>query len=85
MAIALIIIGLILVIVGANNKTELFTETITEDLGGFAGFFIAIIMIGALGTIKPLRGVSDGFLILVFLVIFLTQGTGIFDRIRQEL
>jgi len=85
MGFAFILIGLVLIITGANNKVELFTDTVKDDLSGFSGFFLAILLIAALGAVKPLKGVSDGFLILVFLVLFLRSDTGVFDQLKTNL
>lgn len=89
MAFPLIFIGLILVIVGARDKTEEFEKLISSDLLGegnetpFLAWIIAVLVLAAIGSYKPLRGITDGFLILIGLVIILSN-RGFFNEFQRQ-
>jgi hypothetical protein len=81
----LVIIGALLVIVGVRDKTEEFQEILADDFSGrdsFVNWMIAVFIIGAFGSYRPLRPVADGFLILLVLAVFL-QGNFIESFRRQ--
>jgi hypothetical protein len=77
MAFALLIIGVILVAAGVRNtQTQLFT-LLQGDFTGDSNFifwFVAILIIGAVGYVKALKPISTGFLVLLIMVLFLTKG-----------
>lgn len=81
-----VIIGILFVIVGLRDKTDEFHAILADDFGGpdsFANWMIAVFLIGAIGLYRPLRGVSDGFLILLILAVFL-QGNFV-DSFRRQI
>ena len=85
----LIVIGAIFLAVGVNNKTTEFQEILRTDFTGSRNYFnwiVAIFFIGAIGVVKELRPISDGFLVLVILVLFLAPSqSGFFNRLNAEL
>lgn len=98
MPIVALIIGVLLIVTGLNNRltgpaTPNLVSLIGEDINpsngtaGFGVWVLAILFIGALGYFRPLRPISNGFLILLFLGIFLagngSQGTGFFAQLTN--
>lgn len=83
MPFALLIIGIFLLVAGirntagpAANPTSLF-GLIHGDFTGpdnFIYWFLAIVIIGAIGYIPKLKGISTGLLVLVVVVLFLKKG-----------
>lgn len=74
MAFALIGIGLILFMAAYQNNVAAFGSQLSADISGSSGFmvwFVALFIIGALGYVPFLRGVSRWFLVLILVVIFL--------------
>ena len=97
MPLFILVIGIILVVAGINNKIPELVGLVKEDFkptDGSTPFYLwvmAIIGVGALGYIKPLKGFSTGFLALILLVILLAQqkrggvNGGFFDKFTQAL
>lgn len=79
MPIALVLLGLILVISGIKGTQDKFFDLIKSDFeggqnnNGFLSWMLAIGAIVAIGYYKPIRPISNGLLILVFVVIFLSN------------
>jgi len=87
MPIALITIGLLLVITGVKNTYAQFGAQLKNDFTGqnnFTTWLVAIGLIGAVGYVPALRAFSNGFLVLVFIVIVLKNG-GAFDNLKSAL
>lgn len=88
MPLVLLFIGLALITSGVRQTTsELFT-LIRGDFTGpnnFIYWAVSIFVIGAIGYIKKLQPISDMFLVLVVVVLFLKSGTGFFSRFTQAL
>lgn len=88
MAYPLLFVGLILFVTGITGKTELFAETVKSDLTGggtsapFAVWIAAVFAIGLLGAAKPLRPVSDAFMILIVLA-FLISNQGLIGKVAD--
>jgi len=81
-----VILGVLFAVVGIRDKTDEFHEILADDFSGpdsFANWIIAVFLITAIGMYRPLRGVSDGFLILLILAVFL-QGNFI-DSFRRQI
>jgi hypothetical protein len=95
MPFALLIIGAVLLISAARGTTETVASStggaagpglfvlIESDFTGtdnFIFWFVAILLIGALGYVQKLRPLSIAFLALVIIVLFLRRGTGFFSQ-----
>jgi hypothetical protein len=83
----IILIGLFLAVTAARNKQQELAELLKGDFTGPGNFFswtIALLVVGGLGYIKPLKPLTDAFLVLLILVLFLSNG-GFFDRITTDL
>lgn len=77
MPFVLLVMGSVLLIAGVRNTQTQLYGLLRNDFTGpnnFIYWFIAILLIGALGYVPKLKPISDGFLILVILVLFLKKG-----------
>lgn len=87
MPFVIMIAGIVLVVASARNKQgDLFT-LIKGDFTGpnsFVAWLAALLGIGALGYIKPIKPVTDAFILLLIIVLFLSNG-GFFAKINQQL
>ena len=82
MPFVLIVAGLVLLITAVNGTVGQLGVLLKQDVFGPQGFMfwiIAIIVVGALGYIKQIKPLSDGFLVLVLLVLFLNN-RGVFQQ-----
>lgn len=79
MPILILIIGILLVAAGINNKLSNLVSLVKSDFSSQAGttpfqtWMIAIVLVGAIGYYKPARSLSNAFLVLVILAIVLTK------------
>lgn len=83
----IIIIGIFLTVTAVRGKQLELMELVRGDFTGPNNFFswiVAIAVVGGLGYIKPLKPITDAFLILIIIVMFLSNG-GFFDRITKDL
>jgi len=94
MAFALLIIGTILLVSTIRNTQDYLVKLIKIDFtgqGNFVYWVVAILIIGAVGYVQKLKPLSDGFLVLVLLVLFLKKGNpqgvggGFFAQFTQAL
>lgn len=88
MPFVLIIAGVVLIISAVRNTQQHLFYLLALDFTGphnFIFWFVSILIIGALGYIPKAKPLSDGFLILVILVLFLKKGTGFFDQFQRQI
>jgi hypothetical protein len=95
MPFVLIIAGVVLLIAAVRGDAcgqvqchELLFALLARDFTGpnnFIYWFLAILIIGAVGYVPKLKPLSDGFLVLVILVLFLTKGKGFFDMFTSQI
>lgn len=72
----LIIVGVLLFVTAIRGTTGQLASMLAQDVFGTQGFvvwFVAVIVVGAIGYIKPLKGLSDAFLLLLIIVLFLSN------------
>ena len=84
----LIIAGIILLTVAVRNTQDEFFYLIQGDFTGpnnYVYWVLAILVIGAIGYVPRLKPISNGFLILVVLVLVLKRGTGLYDSFNTQL
>lgn len=77
MAFALIIIGITLIVVAVRNTQDTFTARVSGDFkgsGNFLYWIVVILIIGGIGYIPKAKPVSDLFLVLILVVLFLKKG-----------
>lgn len=87
MPFALIAIGLLLVIAAYNNTQDVLGGQLKKDFSGSTGFvywIAAIIIVGAIGYMKPMQTVSRAMLALILVVVFLTN-SGVFAQFNAAL
>jgi len=88
MPFVLIISGTVLLISAVRNTQQQLFLLLANDFTGpnnFIYWFISILIIGAIGYIPKAKPISDGFLVLVILVLFLRRGTGFFDMFQKQI
>jgi hypothetical protein len=76
MPFALLAMGLLLVITAYNNTQAILSAQLKKDISGTTGFIYwiaAIVIVGAIGYIKPLETVSRVFLALILVILLLTN------------
>lgn len=77
MAFALLITGIVILIAAARGSQDQLLGLLKGDFTGQSNFLywvIAILLIGFVGYIPKLKGLSVAFLTLVILVLFLKKG-----------
>lgn len=72
--------GVVLLVAGVRGTQGSLFTLLGNDLKGFAPWFVAILFIGALGYIKPIKPITDAFMILLIVVLFLSNG-GFFAKL----
>ncbi len=88
MPFVLIIAGVVLLTAAIRNTQQQLFYLLASDFTGANNFFfwmLSILLIGAIGYIPKLKPLSDGFLILVILVLFLKRGTGFVDMFQRQI
>lgn len=85
----LVVIGLILITVGVRDEVDEFNALVADDiLGGpnnnFLAFVVAIAFLGLLGSVKELRGFSNAFMALIFIVLLLSN-RGFFAEFQRQI
>jgi len=86
MPFVLLVVGLALVVSAARNTQGQLTSLIKADLTGpdsFVPWIVALAIIGGLGYVKPIKPITDAFLVLVIIVLFLSNG-GFFAKFIQQ-
>lgn len=87
MPVALFLIGAIFLTAAVRGKQDLLFSTLKDDFTGPNNFFywaLAIFIIAMLGNYKPLRPISNAFMVLVFLALFLSH-RGFFNRFMEQM
>ena len=83
MPFAIILAGILALVLGYNGTEGNFFSLLKSDFtgpGNFIYWILAIAVIGGLGYVPGLQGVSRAFLFLVILVLVLTKGQGFFSQ-----
>lgn len=87
MGITLIFVGAYLVVSGLRNQQQAVADLIHGDFTGsksFVPWVVAILIIGAVGYIPTLQPISDAFLVLLIVVLFLSNG-GFFQQFFNDI
>lgn len=86
-----LILGIMLLTTGVRNTQGEFFDLVKSDFAGngtiqnsFLAWLLAIGIIGGLGYYKPLKPLSDGFLLLIIVVLFLSN-KGVFSQLESQL
>lgn len=87
MAFALVFAGLTLVIATLRGNLRFLAALFASEFqgqGSFIYWLAAVMMIGAVGYIKPLRPLSNAFLVLIMIVLILKNGS-FFSRFNEAI
>lgn len=90
MAFVLILFGAILFVTAYQGTTGTLGSMLMQDLlgtqgkAGFVYWIVAIGVVGAIGYIKSLKGLSDAFIGLLLLVLFISN-KGFFAKFNQAI
>lgn len=87
MSFVLVIIGLFMLISGVRGTHGELAELLKEDFVGPNNYFkwvVAMLIVGSLGYIKPIRPIANGILVLVILGLFLSN-KGFFTQLTSQL
>jgi len=82
----LIIFGVAFILAGYHGNAKALFSQIGGEFSGspsFGKWLLAILVIGGIGYISPLKKVSDAFLVLVLLVLFLSN-KGFFSQFSAQ-
>lgn len=83
----LIVVGIILLVTAIQGTTGQLASMLSQDVfgaGGYLYWFVAILVIGAVGYVKQLKTLSDMGIFLVVLVLILSH-KGLFQQFNAEL
>lgn len=86
MPFALILVGVLLIVAAVRNTTDVLFTLVKQDFTGpnnYTYWLASILLIGAIGYIKPLQPLSRIFLVLIVVVLVLTHG-GLFDKFNAQ-
>lgn len=84
---ALILAGALLLVSGVRNTQADLFALLKKDFTGphnFIFWFLAIMAVGSIGYVPKIKPVSDAFLILVILVLFLSN-KGFFAQFTRQI
>ncbi len=87
MSFVLVIIGLFMLITGARGTHGELGALLKEDFVGPNNYFkwvVAMLIVGSLGYIKPIRPIANGILAIVILALFLSN-KGFFTQFTSQL
>lgn len=88
MPIALLIIGAVFIVASIRGEHKKLFEILKDDFSGSNNFLIwglGIFFIGAIGYAKSLRPLSNAFLVLLFVAMFLTSAGGFFQQFNAQI
>src|SRR5258706_8292471 len=85
MPFAFLLLGVIFITAGVRGTDDQLVTLIKGDFTSengkpsFIAWLVAILLVGALGYIEPVKPVSRAFLVLIVVVLFLSNG-GFFEK-----
>lgn len=86
MPFALILVGVLLVVAAVRGTTDVLFTLVKQDFTGpnnYTYWLASILLIGALGYIKPLQPISRIFLALLIVVLVVSHG-GLFAKFNAQ-
>ncbi len=87
MPIVLFIAGVVFLVAAVRGTHTLLFDTLKDDFTGPNNFLywgIALFVIGAVGYYKPLKPVSNAFMLLVVIVLFFSN-RGFFNKFMEQI
>jgi hypothetical protein len=82
------IFAILFIVIGARGQSSTAIALLKSEFTGpnsFIQFLIAILVVGFLGYLKPLKLISDGFLLLILISMFLANKGGFFAQFENAL
>jgi uncharacterized membrane protein YuzA (DUF378 family) len=86
MPFALLIVGVLFLVLGIRGTQKDFITLLRGDFtgaGNFIYFIVGILVVGAIGYIPRFKTLSDAFLVLILVKLFLDNG-GFFNQFQQQ-
>lgn len=90
MPILILFVGILLVVVGINNKISELVSLVkedfrpTENVAGFHVWILAIFVAGSLGYVKQLKPIANAFLALILIGLLLSN-KGFFAQFKNAI
>lgn len=87
MPFAFLSFGSLFLVSGVRGTDDQLVKLLQGDFTGQVNYFrwlFAILLVGAIGYIEPLKGFSRWFLVLIIVVLFIHQ-KGFFAQLEQQL
>lgn len=88
MPFAFLILGAAFLVAGVRGTDDKLLSLIKGDFTGspnYLSWMLAILFIGALGYVEPIKPVSRIFLFLILVVLFFKADTGFFPQLTKEI
>lgn len=85
---ALVFTGIVLVVATIRGNLRFLGRLLAAEFvgtGSFLYWLVAIMLIGSVGYIRPLKPLSDAFIGLLLLVFLLKNGSGFFDKFNEAI
>jgi hypothetical protein len=73
MLLVAIIIGAILIVAALRNSQGTLFTALTTDIPSYVVWAAALVSVGAIGYIKPIKGVSDALIVLILTVLIVNN------------
>lgn len=83
MLIVAILIGTILIVAALRNSQGTLFTALTADIPAYVIWAAALVAVGAIGYIKPLKNVSDALLVLILTVLIVNNYQAILTGIQS--
>lgn len=87
MPFALLIVGVIFLLIAYQGTQSQFFMLLKGDFtgtGNFVYWIVSILVIGAIGYVPKLKSISDAFLVLVLVVLFISH-SGFFAQFNTQI
>jgi hypothetical protein len=84
MPIFFFLVGILMITAGVRGTSSQLSAQLLSDGKGFLAFGTVILILGGVGAIPELRGISKAFLVLVFVVFFLKNGNNVVANIQSN-
>jgi hypothetical protein len=87
MPFALLVIGILFLVAAVRGEQKLLFDTLKDDFTGpnnFIFWALALFAIAAVGYFRPLRPISNAFMALVVIMLFLSND-GFFQKFSEQI
>lgn len=73
MLLVVIVIGLILIVAALRNTQGVLFGALAQDIPPYVVWAAALLAVGVIGYVKPLKGISDALIVLILTVIIVNN------------